>query len=132
MLKPLLKTIIDFRTVEKIGDTRNGDWIRFDNFPDYIEKAGKYATWQAENVVKIGDDKYWGHGAGDKNGLSEKQWLEALRENYIRDTNTSADQVKDLPPGYAKNEVWFVDVAKVASDLFNYRASQTATRTPKK
>jgi Protein-glutamine gamma-glutamyltransferase len=117
------QTPIQTQRVKNINEVKNGDWIAFDNYPDYtsrMKKLGQEGAWQAENVIKIGNDRYWGHGANDIDGKSEVEWKTELKNAYNMQFGTTK---KSPLPGFNGN-VSFIDVSKVATDLFNLRVAQ--------
>jgi hypothetical protein len=116
---------LDIRTVSDIKDTKNGDWVRFDNYPDYTERMNGGGAWAAENAIKVGADRFWGHPDQPNASRTEEQWLKELDKYYREDTKASPI---GKVPGYANDDVRFIDVSKLATDLFNYRAAQTSRR----
>lgn len=88
-------------------------WIR--NFDDYL---GKYpgGAWQAENVIKIKNDLYWGFG--DPPPKSEVGWKNRLREIYNQGLNPE-ERRNEQVPGF-DGEIVFVDVAYIAEVIFSY------------
>jgi hypothetical protein len=58
-----------------------GDWTYFKNYDDYLQVAG--GAWQGENVIKVGNDQYWGHGGGVRARVS---WYSLLRNNYNKES----------------------------------------------
>ncbi len=117
------QTPIQTQRVKNINEVKNGDWIAFDNYPDYtnrMKKLGQEGAWQAENVIKIGNNRYWGHGANDLDGKSEVEWKTELKNAYNMQFGTTK---KSTLPGFSGN-VSFIDISKVATDLFNLRVAQ--------
>jgi hypothetical protein len=93
-----------------IGDR---GWIR--NYADYLEKYERGA-WQAENVIKVDRDLYWGFG--DKPPKSEMGWMNRLREIYNQ--GLKPEERRNEPvPGFDGNII-FLDVAYIAEVVFSY------------
>jgi hypothetical protein len=89
-----------------------GDWTYFKNYDDYLQVAG--GAWQGENVIKVGNDQYWGHGGGVRARVS---WYSLLRNNYNKESGGN----RTYPiPGFT-GHADFVDVAAVGTSTFDLR-----------
>jgi RHS repeat-associated protein len=93
-----------------LSQLKSGDWTYFRNYDDY--PTGH--AWQGENVIKVGDDQYWGFPKG---ALSLSAWYSALRNAYNAEMGRSRT---DPIPGFNRNAS-FIDVAKVAMGTFDVR-----------
>ena len=102
-------------TKQPISNMLAGDrgWIR--NFSDYIDK-NPTGAWQAENVIKIDKDLYWGFG--DPPPKSETGWTNKLREIYNSGLKKEAQRNEQVP-GF-DGDIIFVDVAQVIQIVFAY------------
>jgi len=98
----------------QLSDVKVGDWIRFKNYPEYPNGW----AWQGENVVKMGEDLYWGLTASGQGSVkSASMWLSHLQTMF----NAQMDTHRTDPlPGF---EGWarFVDVPKVGMNVFDLR-----------
>jgi hypothetical protein len=66
----------------KPEDLQKGDWGYIQNTPDYFEKW-PYGDWVGENVIKVGDDRYF--GVGSKVKIRDLQgWKQELILEYNR------------------------------------------------
>jgi Protein-glutamine gamma-glutamyltransferase len=93
-------------------------WIR--NHKDYIDKFPGGA-WQAENVIKVGNDKFWGFGV-DSPIKSEKSWEDQLKNAYNKNL-TKDKQRFDKVLGF-DGEIKFLDIAKIARTIFLFKISE--------
>lgn len=104
---------------QSMSNMRPGDrgWIR--NFSDYVDKYPNGA-WQAENVIKIDNDLYWGFG--DAPPKSETGWKNRLREIYNQELRPE-ERRNEQVPGF-DGDIVFVDVAQIAEVVFSYRITK--------
>jgi len=101
--------------------TGDSAWIR--NYSDYLDQVQDnpedMGAYQAENVIKVGRNMFWGH-IGEPYRESVKtaqQWEIKLREAY----NRIADKKRaDRLPGH-DGEVRFLNVSDLAMRLFDVR-----------
>ncbi len=93
-----------------LSQLKLGDWTYFKNYDDY--PAGH--AWQGENVIKVGNDQYWGFPKGT---LSQSAWYSALRDAYNAEMGKNRT---DPIPGFNGNAS-FSDVAKVGMATFDLR-----------
>jgi RHS repeat-associated protein len=100
-------------------EAKLGDWGYFENDSTYMstrnpETSGGY---MGENVIKNGDDSFFGWPLGSK---SEQGWLDSLVDAF-NDNGTKKNGVADITsvPGWKADAVKFWDVAGVATDSFN-------------
>jgi Protein-glutamine gamma-glutamyltransferase len=115
---------IDQIQAKRASEMLVGDWGYFANFDDYNDKMKSlginYPPYQGENVIKRGEDTYYGlPGEQDK---TEREWLEVLRKQY----NEPRDKIEgkqrtDTPPGF-DGYIKFLDVATIATAAFRYRS----------
>jgi hypothetical protein len=101
------------RTVGSIGDLQNGDWTYFADFDDY-ETRDQGGSWSGENVIKLGNDSFWGFGLGQGD---HSYFYDQILENYNIDTHQN---VSHSIPGF-NGEEKFIDVAVMAAHLFELR-----------
>jgi hypothetical protein len=101
-----------------VGDS---GWIQ--NYDDYLlevqDNPESDAAYQAENVIKVASDKFWGHiGESYQQSVkSSAEWEIELRKAY----NKIADKKRnDRIPGH-DGEAKFLNVANIAMRLFDIR-----------
>jgi len=70
-------------TIDKVAEAYPGDILYFAN-PDYSQDTPE---WQGENVVKLAEDLYYGHGIGNK---SAKQMIQELNTHRVLNSRQSA------------------------------------------
>lgn len=109
----------------KIGTMTLGDRGYIKNYADYLAKhpGGGY---QGENIIMVGNDRYWGFPADSK---SYADWESTLRNAY----NTglpAAQQRSDALPGFLQNEIEFLNVPQIGMDVFDLRENKRKGRTP--
>lgn len=104
---------------QSMSSMSNGDrgWIR--NYSDYLDK-NPTGAWQAENVIKIDNDLYWGFG--DPPPKSETGWKNKLREIYNSGLKPE-ERRTDPVPGF-DGDIVFIDVAYVAEVIFSYHITE--------
>lgn len=110
----VLSTKIRSLATMLIGDAA---WI--ENYDDYKIQPNKGA-YQAENVIKVGRDKFWGHiGETYANSVkSANGWERHLRNKY----NEIAEKKRsDKIPGHG-GDARFLNVALIGMKLFDIRS----------
>jgi hypothetical protein len=113
-----------YKTHVSKDDLMDGDWAEFWNKEDYQDThpKGREGMWAAENVIKVGDNLYYGWGAGTK---TYEEWLEKLRIEYNNNLINGGTPIPEGDPlhlvrGYIY-DAGFIDVAKLAMVFFGYR-----------
>lgn len=115
---------IDQLQAKRASEMLVGDWGYFSNFDDYNDKMKSigynYPPYQGENVIKRGDDTYYGlPGEQDK---TEREWLEVLRKQYNEPRGKlEGKQRTDTPPGF-DGYIKFLDVATITTAAFRFRS----------
>jgi len=98
-----------------VGKLKIGDVAFLSNYLDYLQKTHEaQPLWAGENVIKVGDNRYWGFGGGSVMTLD--QWYDLLRQNYNEETSQSRT---DPLPGF--QSAGFIDVARMAVKRFELR-----------
>ena len=99
----------------KIGDR---GWIQ--NYIDYTAKIPGGA-YQAENVIKVGNDLYWGF-VGENVILSEAEWKAELRKEFNKYVQPQEQRTAEVPgfTGFFD----FIDVAAVAWGVFRFNITE--------
>jgi hypothetical protein len=101
-----------------VGDS---GWIQ--NYDDYLlevqDNPEGDAAYQAENVIKVASDKFWGHiGENYQRSVkSSAEWEIELRKAYNK---ISEKKRNDRIPGH-DGEAKFLNVADLAMRLFDFR-----------
>ncbi len=110
-------TIPDTFTGADLGAMKVGDWSYIQNDPRYLD-PDKHPDggYQGENIIKVGDDQYWGFPLGVQN---YSEWEQKLIDVYNSGLDP-ADQISSIP-GFDSTATQFLDVAKIAQDLFRHR-----------
>lgn len=130
---------VDQYRVSSIKSVKNGDWIQFENYEDYLEKmrnlyiekmrkqgvsitsvpAEGEGAWQQENALKVGENQFWGFPLGVQ---TEQKWLSDLQESYNKPNEVvEGKQRTDRVPGF-RGGVTFINVVEVMLASFRYRA----------
>ena len=94
-----------------VGKLRFGDVAYIKNYDDYV--PGPNSPWAGENVIKVGDDDYWGFGASSR---SMQGWEQLLQDAYNSENGT--DRTDKIP---GLQNALFIDVAKMAEKRFELR-----------
>ncbi len=111
-----------------IGDR---GWLQ--NYTDYKKKYEDYSFkttqkisqgyWQAENVIKVTSNLYWGF-TGDNLIRTSKEWEAHLREAYNKPGGqTFGRQRQDPLPGFTGG-FDFIDVGAIALPVFLYQTTE--------
>jgi Protein-glutamine gamma-glutamyltransferase len=116
------------KSTGSLNDVRRGDRAYFRNYDDYNLKFEKKGAYQAENVIKCREDKYWGHPYGIK---SKAEWYEILKNEY------NAPSPDKIPVGRQRTEtvpgfdgtIEFINVCKITFEAFQKRRSMQDTIT---
>jgi hypothetical protein len=107
-----------------ISSMQNGDLGWFPNYADYLSKVQRFKSqgFQAENVVKIGQDQFWGF-TGVNEVHNQKDWEDELREAYnAPDGQRAGKQRHGRIPGFLRPiTIDFLNVANISSQLFDIR-----------
>jgi hypothetical protein len=105
-----------------------GDWVAFWNNPNYRAFHSK-GDWKTENVITTGSDSYWGWNS--TNGATETYdgWKTTLLDAFNSGVNNLQQINIAGVPGYDQGNApdvtaGFVNVPKLAMDIFNYRTRQ--------
>jgi hypothetical protein len=99
-----------------------GDRGWFQNYKDYTKKFPGGA-WQAENVIKLEKDSFWGF-TGDDEIKSIRDWENDLRDKYNKpDGQPVGNQRNDPLPGFSR-ELDFLDVAHIAMSVFLHQTTE--------
>lgn len=100
-----------------LADVRLGEWTYFENDSAYLKRhpGGGY---QGENVIKTGDDSYWGFPAGNKSAKDwEKRLLEAFNEGLPKSARISK------VPGFNHKKM-SLDATAVGERVFDHRTEE--------
>jgi Protein-glutamine gamma-glutamyltransferase len=110
-----------------LNDVRRGDRAYFRNYDDYNLKFDNKGAYQAENVIKYSDDRYWGHPDGIK---TKAEWYEILKNEYNAPKGVVFGRQRTEPvPGF-DGTIEFINVCKITFDAFQKRRSmQHTTKT---
>jgi transposase len=102
------------------GSMLLGDTAWFPNYQDYLglPKAGAF---QAENVIKVGANRYWGF-IGTNNITSSQGWKRDLCNAYV---DAGGARRTDPIPGFGNLSIRFLDTARGAMSVFDVRNSQS-------
>lgn len=130
---------VDQYKVGSLKLVKNGDWIQFENYDDYLEKmrnlyiekmkkqgvvvtsvpAEGEGAWQQENALKVGDNQFWGFPLSVQ---TEQKWLSDLQESYNKPNGIAEGKQRyDRVPGF-RGFVTFINVVEVTLAAFRYRA----------
>lgn len=83
-----------------------------------MNNTGSGGAYQAENVIKVGRNRFWGFIEAPRKGIKTAQeWEKHLREEYKK---VGGNPNQGRFPGF-DGEIRFVDVAEVAIKLFDLR-----------
>ena len=96
----------------KIGESKNGDWGYFLNDKNYPDKHTR-GGYRGENVIKVGNDQWWGFPGGIK---SQAGWAQILIKEYNRGLPRT-EHINKIP-GWSGNAI-FINNSKVGMDLFD-------------
>ncbi len=77
-------------------------------------------AWQAENVIKIDNDLYW--GVGDAPPKSEMGWKNRLHEIYNQPLKPEERRSEPVP-GF-DGDIVFIDIAYIAEVVFSYNITK--------
>ena len=104
----------------RVEEMMRGDYAYFSNYDDYLTKVPSGA-YQAENVIKTGPDRYWGHPSGEKSLLG---WYQTLRDEFNRPGGRRfGEQRNSQVPGF-DGKINFLDVARISMAVFDFRRNQ--------
>jgi hypothetical protein len=98
------------------GNMLLGDAAWFPNYGDYLALPGG-GGYQAENVIKVGPNRYWGF-VGSNKITSLQGWKKELRERYVE---AGGSKRTDDIPGYESLSTRSLDVATIAMSVFELR-----------
>lgn len=98
--------------------TKKGDRGYIQNDLRYLEKHGRGAGYQGENVIYLGGGQFWGWPDGNKTFNEWKQFL-------IKQYNDGLDPSEHIStiPGYLESSHGFLDVAQISEQAFDLRKS---------
>lgn len=100
-----------------------GDMVQFPNYDDWelYHPNPEAWLWRGENVVKVGDNQYWGYvGANDYTVKTKQQWNNLLREAFNELNGPKREGV--IPALNNKLGIIFPDIATIAMKLFDLRS----------
>jgi hypothetical protein len=107
-----------------INSMLDGDIGWFPNYSGYLSKVQKFKNqaYQAENVVRVGADQFWGF-TGENEVHDQNGWERQLRDAYNAPDGTPAGTQRHGPiPGFSRPiRIDFFNVAQIGSQLFNLR-----------
>ena len=91
-----------------------GDWGYIKNDPRYDSRLG---SLQGENIIKLGDDQFWGHGIPVPS--TEEEVKEILtRGSYMQG-------IKEPIIVFDQTTTYFPHVAKIGQAVFDYKKSKS-------
>ena len=103
-----------------IGD--EGHFPNYDGWETYHPDPASWA-WQAENIIKVEPNRFWGYvGTKEYTVKSKQEWEERLREEYNK--LDSPKRFDGIPGLERPIEVRFLDVARIAMQLFDLRRNK--------
>jgi hypothetical protein len=96
-----------------ISQMQIGDWGYIQNDKRYPIKHPK-GGYRGENIIKVGNDKYWGFPAGVK---TYAQWEKQLINAY--NSGLSSDEWIDKIPGFLRDNNYYFDAVRISVDVWN-------------
>jgi len=102
--------MLEYSGVNSPKEMLLGDWGYFKNIKDY-ESHNKGGSWIGENVIKVGDDQFWGHG------LDELSTANHIREALERESNVENPKIV----GFVGSKNKFTNVSKLGGNIFDLR-----------
>jgi len=99
-----------------------GDYGHIPNHSDYLDRHPD-GDWQGENVIKVGEGRFWGHPLGV---MSVSEWEAQLRAEYNRGLDPAdwkGIRPRDNGSPFTRGLVEFFDMAAVAEKVFDHRSS---------
>ncbi len=106
--------------ISRISDLEVGDWGYFKNDQNYLAEHPK-GGYQGENIIQVGDDRYYGFPGGVKNYAD---WKEELIWAY--NSGLPAEKQIDSIPGVYQYS-WFFDVPGISMKVFDLRKEDMFT-----
>ena len=103
-----------------ISEMKLGDWGYLKNAPDYLDwhPDGGY---QGENIIKVGDDSYFGFPTGPR---SLAKWTSDLITAFNTGLPLVIERI-DTIPGWQSEDNKFLDVATIAMNVFDHRKAHS-------
>lgn len=98
------------------------DMVQFPNYDDYWQYHPKPETWvwQGENVIKVGDNQFWGYVGTNEYTVKFKQaWSDLLTEAF--NELNAPKRAGMIPTLTGRLSVFFPDIAEIAMKLFDLR-----------
>jgi Protein-glutamine gamma-glutamyltransferase len=109
----------------------SGDRAQFPNHNDWrnFYPEGEDWLWNGENVIKVGENRFWGHIGDPTNSVKTKmEWEKSLNEEFnnlekVREMINAKKMIeRQSIAGFSKPvDVFFIDVAAIAMQLFDLR-----------
>lgn len=99
-----------------------GDMVQFPNYDDWELYHPKPETWvwRGENVIKAGDNQFWGYvGTNQYTVKSKHEWNDLLREAF--NTLNGPKRQGIIPALTQRLRIFFPDIAAIAMKLFDFR-----------
>ncbi len=100
-----------------------GDMVQLPNYDDWENYHPNPQTWawRGENVIKTGDDKFWGYvGSENYTVKSKQEWNDLLREAF--NSLNGPKREGNIPALSQKQTIFFPDIAAIAMKLFDVRS----------
>lgn len=99
-----------------------GDMVQLPNYDDWELYHPKPETWawRGENVIKVGDNQFWGYvGTNQYTVKSKQEWNDLLREAF--NSLNGPKRQGNIPALSQRLTVFFPDIAEIAMKLFDLR-----------
>lgn len=100
-----------------------GDMVQFPNYDDWelYHPNPESWLWRGENVIKVGDNQFWGYiGAKEYIVKTKQQWNDLLREAFNELNGPKRQGI--IPALNGKLAIVFPDIAAIGMKLFDLRS----------
>jgi len=122
------KPVPTIKRTMTLSEAKVGDVTWFEGDPNV---ARRNVNWIGENVIKLGNDRYYGFGT-DHTIHSREGWIDELwqaTKHWLNDPNIPRSAVRESSNSEATNRtIEFIDVADVGMRVFDHRIRAKAAK----